>query len=65
MVRRSLGRLHPHQVTEWNKQLLERAAEVFEGSWYKDDLPAVCTPHPNSPASSGATESSTVCSDRL
>lgn len=22
--------LHPHQITEWKRQLLERAAEVFE-----------------------------------
>jgi transposase-like protein len=33
---RTLGRamrqfeLHPHQITEWNRQLLEHAAEVFD-----------------------------------
>ena len=32
--------VHPHQVTEWKKQLLERAGEVFGGSSRKDE-PAV------------------------
>ena len=30
---------HPHQVTEWKKQLLERAAEVFDGPRHKDAPP--------------------------
>jgi len=32
--------VHPHQVTEWKEQLLERAAEVFDGPRRKDE-PAV------------------------
>jgi transposase-like protein len=32
--------VHPHQFTEWKKQLLERAGEVFEGPRRKDE-PAV------------------------
>ena len=31
--------VHPHQVTEWKKQLLERAAAVFDGSRYKGAPP--------------------------
>ena len=31
--------VHPHQVTEWKKQLLERAGEVFEGPRRKDEPP--------------------------
>jgi transposase len=32
--------VHPHQVTEWKKQLLERAGEVFGGAGRKEE-PAV------------------------
>ena len=32
--------VHPHQVTEWKKLLLERAGEVFDGPRRKDE-PAV------------------------
>lgn len=31
--------VHPHQVTEWKKQLLERAGEVFGGPTRKDEAP--------------------------
>jgi transposase-like protein len=31
--------VHPHQVTEWKRQLLERAAEVFDGPRRKDEPP--------------------------
>lgn len=31
--------VHPHQVTEWKKQLLERAGEVFGGPSRKDEAP--------------------------
>ncbi len=31
--------VHPHQVTEWKKQLLERAGEVFGGPSRKDEPP--------------------------
>ena len=31
--------VHSHQVTEWNKQLLERAGEVFGGAVRKDEAP--------------------------
>ena len=31
--------VHPHQVTEWKKQLLERAGEVFDGPRRKDEPP--------------------------
>jgi len=32
--------VHPHQVTQWKQQLLERAAEAFDGPGHKDE-PAV------------------------
>jgi transposase-like protein len=32
--------VHPHQITEWKEQLLERAGEVFGGPARKDE-PAV------------------------
>ena len=31
--------VHPHQVTQWRKQLLERAAELFDGLRHKDEPP--------------------------
>jgi transposase-like protein len=31
--------VHPHQVTEWKKQLLERAGEVFDGARGKEEAP--------------------------
>jgi transposase-like protein len=31
--------VHPHQVTEWKKQLLERAGEVFGGPSRRDEAP--------------------------
>ena len=31
--------VHPHQVTEWKKQLLERAGEVFDGPRRRDEPP--------------------------
>ena len=29
--------VHPHQITEWKKQLLERAGEVFGGASRKEE----------------------------
>ena len=31
--------VHPHQITEWKRQLLERAGEVFGGPSRKDEPP--------------------------
>jgi transposase len=31
--------VHAHQITEWKKQLLERAGDVFEGSRRKEEPP--------------------------
>lgn len=31
--------VHPHQITEWKKQLLERAAEVLDGPRGKNEPP--------------------------
>ena len=31
--------VHPHQITEWKKQLLERAGEVFDGARGKEEAP--------------------------
>ena len=33
--------VHPNQITEWRRQLLERAAEVFERPGYKGPEPDV------------------------
>jgi len=32
--------VHPHQITQWKQQLLERAAEAFDGPRHQDE-PAV------------------------
>jgi transposase-like protein len=29
--------VHPHQITEWKKQLLERVGEIFDGPRRKDE----------------------------
>lgn len=31
--------VHPHQITDWKKQMLERAGEVFDGPRHKDEPP--------------------------
>jgi transposase-like protein len=31
--------VHAHQITEWKKQLLERAADVFDNPRRKDEAP--------------------------
>ena len=31
--------VHPHQVTEWKKRLLERAGEIFDGARSNDEPP--------------------------
>ncbi len=31
--------VHPHQITEWKKQLLGRAGDVFEGPRRKEEAP--------------------------
>jgi transposase len=31
--------VHPHQITEWKRQLLERAGDVFEGPRRKEEPP--------------------------
>lgn len=31
--------VHAHQITEWKKQLLERAGDVFEGPRRKEEPP--------------------------
>ena len=31
--------VHPHQITEWKKQLLERAGDVFDNPRRKEEAP--------------------------
>ena len=33
--------LHPNQITEWRKQLVERAGDVFDGAVSAQDTPPV------------------------